>query len=405
MSEAAARSAIIVGGSMAGLFTGLLLRRAGVDVHVYERAGEELANRGAGIVTHPPLFDALEQGGARVSGEMGVRALGRRVFARDGSIEGEVELPQTLTSWGLMYRALLEAFPPERYHNGHSLESLECEPDGVVAHFSNGKRARAAWLIGADGVRSTVRGLVAPEIQHDYAGYVAWRGLVDEAALPESVLAELRDYLSFSLPSGEQMLGYLVAGPGENLSPGQRTFNWVWYRPAHPDDTLADLLTDTAGTRHEMSIPPDRIRQPVIDGLREAANHSLSPQYRKVVELTSQPFIQPIYDLASPRLVHGRVLILGDAAFVARPHVGMGVTKAALDAVALARAFGMSDIDAALVDWERERLDFGHAVVTRARELGAYLQAQLLTTAEREQAERNRSAEVVMRETASPLGL
>ncbi|MGI9332298.1 MAG: FAD-dependent monooxygenase, partial [Gammaproteobacteria bacterium] len=244
-----------------------------------------------------------------------------------------------------------------------------------------------------------------PGVRHDYAGYIAWRGLVGEAALPEAVLGELRDYLSFSLPQGEQMLGYLVAGPGENLSPGQRTFNWVWYRPAHAHDALPELLTDDRGNRYEMSIPPDRIRRAAIDAMREAADRGLSPQYRSGVELTAQPFIQPIYDLVSPRLVHGRVLILGDAAFVARPHVGLGVTKAALDAAALSRAFGARDIDAALADWERERLAFGNAVVTRARELGAYLQAQLLTAAEREQAERNRSAEVIMRQTASPQAL
>jgi 2-polyprenyl-6-methoxyphenol hydroxylase-like FAD-dependent oxidoreductase len=89
--------------------------------------------------------------------------------------------------------------------------------------------------------------------------------------------------------------------------------------------------------------------------------------------LARRPFIQAIYDLESPRLVFDRVTLIGDAASVARPHAGMGATKAALDAVTLARALANPDPAAALVGWERERLRYGRAVVERSRRLGAYL--------------------------------
>src|SRR5467141_3947757 len=55
--------AVVIGGSMAGLFAALLLRRAGWQVDVYERIGAELAGRGAGIVTHRELFDVLAKAG------------------------------------------------------------------------------------------------------------------------------------------------------------------------------------------------------------------------------------------------------------------------------------------------------------------------------------------------------
>jgi 2-polyprenyl-6-methoxyphenol hydroxylase-like FAD-dependent oxidoreductase len=93
--------------------------------------------------------------------------------------------------------------------------------------------------------------------------------------------------------------------------------------------------------------------------------------------------------------------LLGDAAFVARPHCGMGVTKAGADAVALADALaGGKPIDAALRDYEAVRQPFGTYIVGFARKLGAYMQAQVSTAAEREAAEAYRSTEAIMRETA-----
>jgi 2-polyprenyl-6-methoxyphenol hydroxylase-like FAD-dependent oxidoreductase len=170
------------------------------------------------------------------------------------------------------------------------------------------------------------------------------------------------------------------------------------------------LLTDTEGVRHELSIPPNRIRPAVMGQMRGDADRLLAPQFAEVVRLTKQPFIQAILDLETPRMALGRtcrVAILGDAAFVARPHVGMGVTKAAVDAAALARAVeaNPSDVYAALATFEHERIPRGAAVIRRARHLGAYMQAQLLTDEERAMAEWHRSPEAVMAETAVSTGL
>jgi 2-polyprenyl-6-methoxyphenol hydroxylase-like FAD-dependent oxidoreductase len=137
--------------------------------------------------------------------------------------------------------------------------------------------------------------------------------------------------------------------------------------------------------------------------MRRDAETLLAPQFAEIVGLTREPFFQPIYDLESPQLVFGRVALLGDAAFVARPHVGMGVTKAAEDAMALADALREArDPASGLRDYERARREFGSKVVARARHLGAYMQAQVRTAAERAMAERYRTPEAVMRETATP---
>ena len=85
----------------------------------------------------------------------------------------------------------------------------------------------------------------------------------------------------------------------------------------------------------------------------------------------------------------------------------MGVTKAAGDAAALAAALGEhpGDIGAALAAFDAARRPFGEAVVRRARHLGAYMQAQILTEEERAMAERHRSPQAVMAETAVATGI
>ncbi|ACA18275.1 monooxygenase FAD-binding [Methylobacterium sp. 4-46] len=405
----AGRRAIIVGGSLGGLFAALLLRRVGWQAEIYERVGAELSGRGAGIVTHAELFDALERAGIeRGRAEIGVAVAGRRVLARDGSILAERALPQVLTAWGHLYTLLRRALPDSCYHRARGLVRVEEGPEAVTAHFADGSTARGDLLIGADGIGSAVRAQFAPEAAPLYAGYVAWRGLVEEADLSGETRAALCDHFCFALPHGEQILGYPVAGAGDATVPGRRRFNFVWYRPAAPETGLRTLLTDLDGVTHPLSIPPNRIRPEVTAAMRRDARRLLAPAFAEVVERTAQPFLQAIQDLETPRMVLGRrAVILGDAAFVARPHVGMGVTKAAGDARALAEALDAHphDLAAALGQFERARLAPSRAVVRRARELGAFMQAQLLTPRERALAERHRAPEAVMAETAVATGL
>lgn len=398
-----ARRAIVVGGSLGGLFAANLLLRAGWDVHVYERAGEALSGRGAGIVTHPELRDALHRAGVRVDATLGVPVPGRVTLARDGSLVGERAEPQVLTSWGRLYHLLAEAFPAERYHFGCGLERVEQDAAGVTALFANGQRERGDLLVAADGIRSTVRAQFSPGASPVYAGYVAWRGLVEERALSPATHRALFERFAFCLPPGEQMLGYPVPGAGDSVTPGARRWNFVWYRPADEATELPALLTDDGGRRHAFTIPPNLVAERSIAAMRRDAAAKLSPQFAEVVDATTHPFLQPIFDLESPELAFGRVALLGDAAFVARPHCGMGVTKAGSDAVSLLDHLSRAeDVPAAVRAYAGDRGRFGHFIVGHARALGAYMQAQIRTPTERAAAEQYRTPEAVMRETAVP---
>ena len=120
-----------------------------------------------------------------------------------------------------------------------------------------------------------------------------------------------------------------------------------------------------------------------------------------VVARTEQPLLQAVFDLETPQLVFGRVALLGDAAFVARPHVVAGVTKAALDAQCLVDALVAAgdDIEPALAHYDTEHRQFGRRLVARARHLGAYLEAQpTQNEEERRQAHLTRDPEAFMRD-------
>jgi 2-polyprenyl-6-methoxyphenol hydroxylase-like FAD-dependent oxidoreductase len=391
--------AVIIGGSMSGLLCGLMLRRAGWDVDIYERVESELSGRGAGIVAQAELIERLRKLGLQTVA-LGVAITTRKILDRAGRLTEEVECPQVLTAWERVYRLLRDAFPPERYHRGRGLVDFEQNPKSVRAHFSDGETIKADLLVGADGTRSTVRQQALPQAVPLYAGYAAWRALIAEDAIPPSTHRDLFAYMTFTLPPGEQFLGYPVAGPDNDLRPGHRRYNVVWYRPADERGKLQWLLTDESGVTHAISIPPPLIRRDAIAEMRADAERLLGPQFRQIVKLIEEPILQPIYDLESPHMAFGRVAILGDAAFVARPHVAAGVSKAADDAAALAQALQAEpDVPAALRRYEAARLGENFRIIERARHLGAYLQATR-TQEEQARAGRHSTDAAVIAETA-----
>jgi 2-polyprenyl-6-methoxyphenol hydroxylase-like FAD-dependent oxidoreductase len=392
------RRALIIGGSMSGLLAGIMLDRRGWAVDIFERVSSELAGRGAGIVAQAELIARLNALSLDTR-DLGVAMTTRKILDRSGRVTATIECPQVLTAWERVYRVLRDAFPAQRYHRGVGLKAFEQSGERVLAHLSDGRTVEADVLIGADGLRSTVRQQCLPDVFPLYAGYVAWRALLAESAIPPAIHREQFEQMVFCLPPGEQCLGYPVAGPNNELRVGQRRYNVVWYRPADEAKELPWLLTDDAGLTHSISIPPPLIRREPIAAMRAAAERLLAPQFREIVRLIDEPILQPIYDLESPRLAIGRVAIVGDAAFVARPHVAAGVSKAADDAAALAKALDGDDVDAALRQFEAERLPQGRKIIERARHLGAYLQATQ-TAEERARSERHSIPEAVLAETA-----
>lgn len=367
---------VVIGGSLGGLLAANMLHRAGHDVHVLEKAAASLDGRGAGIVTHKPLMTALARCGLAVDVSLGVAIKERVVLSQDGAVISQADMAQVLTSWSRLYALLRSAFDVARYVQGAAVSAVGQSSAGVTVQCQDGRVFEADLAIASDGIRSVVRAQYMPEVQAQYAGYIAWRGVCDESVLSQRTLCSVFDTFGFGLPPGEQLIGYPVAGAGNAIARGHRRYNYVWYRPAN-ETVLKQLMTDADGHYFPHGISPNKVAWQHVASARQAARELLAPQFAEMLEKTAQPFLQPIYDCASPQMAFGRVALMGDAAFVARPHVGMGVTKAAQDASALTdciRTHGATP--QALQAFEQMRFAPCLAVVERARVLGAYMQAQ-----------------------------
>ena len=137
--------------------------------------------------------------------------------------------------------------------------------------------------------------------------------------------------------------------------------------------------------------------------MRAESKIILAPQFAEVIEKTEQPFFQPIYDVYSEQIHFQRVALMGDASFVARPHVGMGVTKAAEDAQSINRHIQILGANPnALRAYELERLSMGQKIIRHAQFLGRYMESQG-SAGGGDQPEPLRNPNTVMVETA--LGL
>ena len=391
------RRALVIGGSLGGLIAAHLLRSTGCDAVIFERNEEELASRGVGLGTHPQLIAILKRAGIAFDETMGIKVPKVVCLDRTGRVIVAQPTVRTMSGWARLYRALRDALPAENYRLGKNLRHIEQDESGIVAHFADGSRQRGDLLIGADGIRSAVREQYLPQAQPVYAGYVAWRAVLEEDAVPPEIRREIFDLYTFCLPEGEQLLAYPVPGRDNDTAIGRRAYNIVWYRPTD-GATLIDLCTDAAGRHHAAGIPPPLIRPEAIARVKADAQALVAPQIAEIFA-RAKPFFQPIYDLESPQLVFGRAVLVGDAAFVARPHVGAGTTKAAIDAASLADSLrdAGGDLGAGLARYQRVQVPFGREMVALGRQQGAYLSAQLKPREQRRGIELDRDIDDVLR--------
>jgi 2-polyprenyl-6-methoxyphenol hydroxylase-like FAD-dependent oxidoreductase len=377
-----ARRAVIVGGSMSGLFTAAFLRRIGWNVDVFERSPVELVGRGAGITTHPELLEALEKSGAGTR-DLGIEVEKRITIDRQGRVIGERPLRQILTSWDRLQRLLRETIEPAHYHLGNTFVRAEQDGREVRVHFAEGRVERADLLVGGDGIRSGVRAQLAPEVQPIYSGYYIWRGAPNEADLAPETLASIFPYFVFFLPERQQVIGYPISGFDNDLRPGRRRYNFIWYRVGDAR-ALRDMCVDENGHQHDYSVPPPLIRKDLIAQMRADAEAIMPPAFVDCLRKIARPFFTPIYDFSTPRIVFGRIALAGDAGSSSRPHMGFGVAKAGGDAQALADALDAhDDIDAALAAYDATRQPIGERIMLHGRKLGTHLGVDLETDEDR----------------------
>lgn len=369
--------AIVVGGSMGGLTAALLLRDLGFDVDVFERSPEPLEGRGAGIVVQPDTVRWFaEHGGTEAVERVSTGSSHLRYLGADNTVVYDVPSSWRFTSWTATYRALLGDFGTDRYHLGEHVAGLSQDDGGVTLRFVNGRVERADLVVFADGISSTGRRRLLPEVAPRYSGYVGWRGTVLESEVSSSTHELLHDSLAYAMAPRTHIVMYPIPGRDGGLRVGSRDLNYVWYRNVAEGPELDEMLTDKRGFLSPVSVHPGLVQDRYVEELRAAARELLPPAAAELVLRTEQPFIQPVLDIEVPRMAFGRVCLIGDAAFAARPHAAAGTAKAAADAWALADAMRSTDGDVvtALEKWEPGRLELGRSLLKRVDEIGRHYQ-------------------------------
>lgn len=364
---------LVAGGSLGGLTAGLVLGDVGCRVDVYERSRDLLTGRGVGIVAHPATVRySLERGGADPTSP--VRFM--RYLDRSGEIAHEERTSFRFTSYYSLYHDLLRLLGEDRYHLGHEVVGFEQTPREVTVELADGRRESCELLVCADGIHSTARDRLLPDLERRYAGYVGWRGVVKESELADDVRSALSDALVYYVIPHSHMLTYPIPGAGGSLEPGERTINWVWYRNVAGSSELEQLLVDVHGARQEISLGPGMVPAHRIEKLRQTAVDDLAPQLAEAVCSTSEPFLQVVFDIEVPRMAFGRICLIGDAACALRPHIAAGTAKAAEAAWMLADAIEACgcDVVQALKRWEPGALALEHDAVARTREAGIRVQ-------------------------------
>src|SRR3989475_8113445 len=228
--------ALVIGGSLGGLCAGVCLRAAGWRVSIFERSPGLMDDRGAGIVLQSEVLNLLEGLKLATRADIGVESLERQYLKKDGSVASSGDSQQFMTSWGALFNSLRLGFPDDDFHSGFKLVNFTAEEKQVMARFENGREETGNLLVGGDGAWSAVRQKLLPKIAPEYAGYVAWRGVVAENALSAALRESFLDKFTFYHMPRSHILCYAIPGADGSVTEGEPRLNWGWYwnlREAH----------------------------------------------------------------------------------------------------------------------------------------------------------------------------
>jgi 2-polyprenyl-6-methoxyphenol hydroxylase-like FAD-dependent oxidoreductase len=371
---------LVVGGSIGGLSAAVALLRHGVDVHVFERSPGAPDGQGAGLGVDPGLVGQL-LGVERP--ELACLHFTRRRVISSGE-DGLEPASLFVTHYELLRRCLRDRLPDDRYHPASALAAVEQREGEVLAVLEDGRVEAGDLLVCADGYHARSRGMLFPEgvePRSSYAGYVLWRGTLDETVLsPELRDFFFRDALCIIRRPPHHMVVYPVPGQGGDLRPGHRRLNWGWYFGVSEARLREELLVDRDGIRHPRAVPPGRCAPRVLEEVRDISKEVWPKPCHELVEASIAAgalSLRPIYEYLPTALVSGRACLLGDAAHVASPITGSGARFAMLDAMELAEVLvrqashGEVDVGAALQDYEQRRLEPARQLVASGQAMGA----------------------------------
>ena len=366
----------IVGGSIAGCVAAVELHRAGCEVTLFERSHGDLQDRGAGIASSFAHLDLLK---ARdlIDADYPFVPFHANMWTRPAAADPKGHIiwksPGAASgmNWGVLFANHHKRVPEAIHLHGANVIGVDEGEDGkVTLRLEDGRQFVFDLVVFADGYNSLGRRYLFPDAKMEYAGYVIWRGLIDEAQAPVGMFGEASEW---AVHQGGLCIFYKIPGQHGELQPGRRLQNWAWYRLT-PAEQLPELLTDKRGRMHDTSLPRGAATEQHKAYIRARAREDLRGEAADVICATEEPFIQVIYDLHVPAYAARHICLVGDASSLARPHTGAGAIKAQTQAIALSNALtGHTSLDAALQAWNEEVWAAGDKQVTLGKVLGQAL--------------------------------
>ncbi|UJW30771.1 FAD-dependent monooxygenase [Saccharothrix sp. AJ9571] len=339
-----AYTAMIIGGGVAGAASAVALNRAGIDSVIYEAYDRGADNAGVFLTLAVNALDALRALGMDV-GELGFDTPRMAITSGSGRKLGELPYGTALSDGTVsrtvkradLYRALREEAVRRgvRVEYGKRLVDAESTGDGVRARFADGTTAEAGLLIGADGLRSRTREIIAPD-----APGARYAGLLNTGGYARGVETGAEPGVMNAIFGRRCFFAYTVHPDGE-----------VWWvaNPAYPaEPTPAELA----------AITPEQWRTRLTGLFRRDRGPAAA-----IVEATDRVFAGwNTYDLPTvPRWHRDRMIIVGDAAHATAPSIGQGAAMAIEDTVVLAKCLrdstSVADAFAAYEGLRRERVE------------------------------------------------
>ncbi len=366
--------ALVAGGGIGGLVAALALHRAGYEVTVFE-AAQEIRALGVGINLQPHavlflaelgLLDALRATGIETGSLLYVNKFGQRIWQEARGLAAGYPVPQISIHRGelhlILYRAVLERLGAAAVRCGASLVGVEQDGDGVTARFVDRRDGtplgseRGALLVGADGIHSVLRRLLAPdEGPPRFSGCMLWRGIAEADPLLDGRT------MVWAGHAAQKFIAYPISATAAQA--GSAHLNWIAELRVRAADDPDRTPPGTDWNR--------RVDASVFDA-PFASWHFGWLDVPGLIARAGAAYEFPMVDRDPlPRWSDGRVTLLGDAAHPMYPIGSNGASQAILDAQDLAaRLVAGDDVVDALQRYDAARRPVTAAIVAANRRQG-----------------------------------
>jgi 2-polyprenyl-6-methoxyphenol hydroxylase-like FAD-dependent oxidoreductase len=325
--NSAASPIVIVGASLAGLTLALACASRGVPVRVVERA-----------VRRP-------HGGDSLSVDLAALAIATGHDPRAQPLLSVVPAyrDRHLVTWPALYgwlRGNVETSPGIVLEEGKVVTAVTSDGLGAQLSFADGTQMAADAVIGADGYHSVVRRAIAPEAPFArYAGYIVWRGLVEERNLSRPLPWSSNNGLWIDFVDGYRLVAAVLPGRDGSLEVGRRQVTFAWF-DVHREELLRRTGRLTAdgfivGTLGRGSIDAD-LRSDLHSRVDDLWPNGWAEAVKMGLQSPDALSGAPIAEYKPERLNEGALAIVGDAAHVVSPMTGRGFATGVEDAIVLA---------------------------------------------------------------------